>query len=91
MAEKKEKLSYEKLEAYASQLYEKASELLKRNKELEEAVKELSNRAFYAETGLALQCLQYKDLFEEGFVKRIASRIQAVLDPGTEEKEDGGK
>lgn len=91
MAEKKEKLSYVKLEAYASQLYEKASDLLKRNKELEEAVKELSDRAFYAEAGLALQCLQYKDLFDDGFVKRITGRIQEVLDPGTEEVEDGSK
>lgn len=75
------KLTYGQLEAYASQLYAKAVELQKRNRELEESVKRLSDGSFYAEVGLALQCLQQAEHFEPWFVGKVAGRIQDVISP----------
>ena len=89
MEEKKEsttqtKLTYEQLEAYAGQLAEQAKKIYKRNQELERALYQNSLR----EVEIALKCLDHADKFSPEFIKSITERIELVMNPNKEAKEE---
>ena len=89
MEEKKEgttqqKLTYEQLQAYAAQLTEQANKIYKRNQELERALYQNSLR----EVEIALKCLDHADKFSPEFVKAVTERIELVMNPNKETKEE---
>ena len=89
MEEKKEsttqtKLTYEQLEAYASQLAEQAKKIFQRNQALEKALYENSLK----EVEIALKCLDHADKFSPEFIKNVTERIELVMNPNKEAKEE---
>lgn len=89
MEEKKEgttqqKFTYEQLKAYASQLTEQANKIYKRNQELERALYQNSLR----EVEIALKCLDHADKFSPEFIKNVTERIELVMNPNKEAKEE---
>ena len=89
MGEKKEsttqtKLTYEQLEAYAGQLAEQAKKIFQRNQALEKALYENSLR----EVEIALKCLDHADKFSPEFIKNVTERIELVMNPNKEAKEE---
>jgi predicted transcriptional regulator len=89
MEEKKEgttqqKLTYEQLKAYAAQLAEQANKIYKRNQELERALYQNSLR----EVEIALKCLDHADKFSPEFIKSVTERIELVMNPNKEAKEE---
>jgi predicted transcriptional regulator len=89
MEEKKEsttqtKLTYEQLKAYASQLAEQAKKVYQRNQELERALYQNSLR----EVEIALKCLDHADKFSPEFIKSVTERIELVMNPNKEVKEE---
>jgi predicted transcriptional regulator len=89
MEEKKEgttqqKLTYEQLKAYASQLAEQANKIYKRNQELERALYQNSLR----EVEIALKCLDHADKFSPEFIKSVTERIELIMNPNKEAKEE---
>lgn len=89
MEEKKEgttqqKLTYEQLKAYAAQLTEQANKIYKRNQELERALYQNSLR----EVEIALKCLDHADKFSPEFIKSVTERIELVMNPNKEAKEE---
>lgn len=89
MEEKKEgttqqKLTYEQLEAYAAQLTEQAKKIFQRNQVLEKAFYENSLK----EVEIALKCLDHADKFSPEFIKNVTERIELVMNPNKEAKEE---
>jgi hypothetical protein len=89
MEEKKEgttqqKLTYEQLKAYAAQLTEQAKKIFQRNQALEKALYENSLR----EVEIALKCLDHADKFSPEFIKNVTERIELVMNPNKESKEE---
>lgn len=89
MEEKKEgttqqKLTYEQLEAYTAQLTEQAKKIFQRNQALEKALYENSLR----EVEIALKCLDHADKFSPEFIKNVTERIELVMNPNKEAKEE---
>ena len=89
MEEKKEgttqqKLTYKQLEAYTAQLTEQAKKIFQRNQALEKALYENSLR----EVEIALKCLDHADKFSPEFIKNVTERIELVMNPNKEIKEE---
>ena len=89
MEEKKEgttqqQLTYEQLKAYAGQLAEQAKKIYQRNQELERAIYQNSLR----EVEIALKCLDHADKFSPEFIKSVTERIELVMNPNKEAKEE---
>lgn len=84
--EKKEKLSYEKLEAYAAQMQDQANRLYRQNiefkKQLESNVRVLGLK----ELECALKCVELKDSFSGKFINKVIKRIEEILDPEAKEE-----
>ena len=73
----KNKLTYEELEAYTSQVVAKAQELAKQNQMLQKVVYENSLR----EVEIALKCLDHEDMFTPEFINRLTTKIEEVMLP----------
>lgn len=89
MEEKKEnknasKLSYEQLEAYATQTTEQAKKILQENQMLRKALYEYNLK----EVEIALKCLDHSDKFSPEFISSVVNRIEEVMTPSKEEGED---
>lgn len=84
--EKKEKLSYEKLEAYAAQMQDQANRLYRQNiefkKQLESNVRVLGLK----ELECAFKCVELKDSFSKEFITKVIKRIEEILDPEAKEE-----
>lgn len=78
-------LTQEQLKAYANQVMAQANKAIEENNFLKKKINELMYGAGLKETELAIQCLKYKDLFSEKFIKAITNRIEYVLTPEAEE------
>lgn len=89
--EEKKKLTYEQLQAYASQMSDQANKLYRENQALRRSVTN-SDRAFaLEEIKCALECVKMKDSFSKEFIKKVVSRIEVILDPDTVNEENNGK
>ena len=82
---KKQKLTYEQLEAYTSQLVQQAQALAKKNKELQSEVLNLYNQMGMQEAGLAIKCIEMSDKFSPEFIQKNTKRVEEFLDPTKEE------
>lgn len=80
----KQKLTYEQLEAYTAQLTEQAKKIFQRNQALEKALYENSLK----EVEIALKCLDHADKFSPEFIKNVTERIELVMNPNKEAKEE---
>ena len=83
--EKKEvkKLSYEQLEAYASQIVEKAKELYAENQRLKEVLYNQNLK----EVELAIKCLDHADMFSIEFINAVVERVETIMNPRPVEEE----
>lgn len=82
MEEKKEKLSYEQLESYTSQLTERAKAVFMENQKLREMLYEQSLK----EVEIALKCLDHADMFSVEFINDVVERIEVVMSPKQKEE-----
>lgn len=90
MEEKKqnEKLTYEQLEAYASQTTAQAQKIFQENQMLKKALYEHSLK----EIEIAVKCLDHADKFSPEFIQAIIARIEELMNPkraeSTQEEEE---
>ena len=82
MEEKKEKLSYEQLEAYTAQLAERTKALFMDNQKLREVLYEQNLK----EVEIALKCLDHADMFSVEFINDVVERIEVVMSPKGKEE-----
>lgn len=80
---KASKLTYEQLEAYASQISEQAKRVFQENQMLRKALYENNLK----EVEIALKCLDHADMFSPDFVKAVTERIEEVMTPQKEDIE----
>lgn len=76
-----EKLSYEQLEAYASQTTAQAQKIFQENQMLKKALYEHSLK----EIEIAVKCLDHADKFSPEFIQAIVARIEELMNPKREE------
>lgn len=77
--QKQEKLSYEKLNQMAVELYQTNQKLIQQNEQMR---KELENREFNYSSfflGTLFQVIDHRDAYSEDFVKWCVENIQAAL------------
>ena len=87
---KQEKLSYEQLEAYAQQVTMKAQEVYKENQNLKKTLAQMSMDFNLREIDCVIKCLDHADLFSTEFLDKVVKRLEEVLIPREEEKEEKG-
>lgn len=86
--EEKKKLTYEQLQAYASQMSDQANRLFKENQALRKSVND-SARAFgLKEIECALKCIELKESFSKEFIEKVVARVEEILDPDAKEGKD---
>lgn len=88
MANEKEKLTYEQLEAYAEQTVANAKRIYKENEILVKEVENLKNQRNYTEISLAFKALDHKDCFSKEFIDKITKRLEEVLTPMDDEPQE---
>lgn len=79
-----QKLTYEQLEAYASQTTAQAQKIFQENQMLKKALYEHSLK----EIEIAVKCLDHADKFSPEFIKNVTERIELVMNPNKEAKEE---
>lgn len=84
--EKKEKLSYEKLEAYAAQMQDQANRLYRQNIEFKKQLESNVRALGLKELECALKCVELKDSFSGEFINKVIKRIEEILDPEAKEE-----
>lgn len=83
--EKKTKLTYEELEAYAQQTTMRAKQIYEENQKLKEALNTMSAQINYNDINLAFKVLEFKENFSEDFIKSVVSKLEEVLAPSSSE------
>lgn len=86
-AKPKQKISYEQLEAYATQATDQAKRLFQENQMLKKAFYENSLR----EVEIALKCLDHANMFSNDFVTAVVTRIEEIMKPQDEVKQEEKK
>lgn len=81
------KLAYEQLEAYAAQTTEQAKKIFQENQMLKKALYEHSLK----EVEIAIRCLDHTDKFSPEFIKSVVERIEEIMSPQKETKEEEKK
>lgn len=87
MAQEKEKLTYEQLEAYANQTVAQARKIYQENETLVEEIKRLRDQRNFTEITLAFKVLEHKEMFSPEFVQKITLRLEEVLTPVEKEEQ----
>jgi cell division protein FtsB len=87
MAQEKEKLTYEQLEAYANQTVAQARKIYQENETLVEEIKRLRDQRNFTEITLAFKVLEHKEMFSPEFVQEITLRLEEVLTPVEKEEQ----
>ena len=78
------KLTYEQLEAYATQTTAQAKKIFQENQMLKKALYEHSLK----EVEIAIRCLDHADKFSPEFIKSVVERIEEIMNPQNETKEE---
>ena len=78
------KLTYEQLEAYAAQTTEQAKKIFQENQMLKKALYENNLK----EVEIAIRCLDHADKFSPEFIKSVVERIEEIMNPQKETKEE---
>lgn len=78
------KLTYEQLETYAAQTTEQAKKIFQENQMLKKALYENSLK----EVEIAIRCLDHADKFSPEFIKSVVERIEEIMNPQKETKEE---
>ena len=78
---KKEKLTYEQLEAFAQQTVAQAKQVYQENQALKRALDEARYHANSREIDHALKCLDHAEMFSPEFIKSVIERLEIVLSP----------
>lgn len=84
--EKKKKLTYEELEAYAQQTTARAKQIYDENMQLQKALQAMQAQANYEAINIAFKVIEYKSNFSESFVKAIIEYLEKVLNPTNQEE-----
>lgn len=78
------KLTYEQLEAYAAQTTEQAKKIFQENQMLKKALYDNNLK----EVEIAIRCLDHADKFSPEFIKSVVERIEEIMNPQKETKEE---
>lgn len=81
--EESRKLTYEQLEAYASQIGEESKRLYQENQMLKRALYDNNLK----EVEIALKCLEHTDKFSANFIEALITKIEEVINPYKDKEE----
>ena len=82
------KMSYEQLEDLYNKTVIAAKKIEAENDTLRRMNDNLAMRLNYSEVGFAFKALEFRELFSPEFIKKVVAKLEEILEPQEEEKEE---
>ena len=82
-----QKLTYEQLEAYATQMTGQHRQMQQEIMHLRQALDNANKANLYQEIHFAFKVVEFAHMFDDGFVKKVVNKLQELLEPVEAPKE----
>lgn len=83
-----QKLTYEQLEAYATQMTGQHRQMQQEIMHLRQALDNANKANLYQEIHFAFKVVEFAHMFDDAFVKKVVNKLQELLEPVETPKEE---